>query len=73
MENYQFYSLIFMLAGGFGWLLGKMGNVEGRSTKKFEIIESRLIGIENRLSKMEGAFEERGRCMIRNENNRGAS
>ena len=50
MEFYQFITIIGMLAGGFGWML-----------VKFSGIETRMSSIEQRISHLEGVFEERGR------------
>jgi len=32
MENYQFYTLVCMLAAGFGWIIHRLTDIEKRLT-----------------------------------------
>lgn len=32
MENYQFFTLVGMLAGGFGWIIHRLTSIETRLT-----------------------------------------
>jgi hypothetical protein len=46
MDNYQFITLVIMLAGGFGWLILRMDN-------KFEAVHKDLTEINTRLTVVE--------------------
>lgn len=48
MENYQFYTLIGMLAAGFGWLIHQINGLDKRITA----IEVRLSIVETILAMM---------------------
>jgi len=57
MENYQFWTLIGLLGGGFSWMIGWLRSID----KKINEVDRRLTVVETILSMM-GAplkFEER--------------
>lgn len=48
MENYQFFSLVVMLASGFGWLIHQISALD----KRLAAVETRVAIIETILSMM---------------------
>lgn len=49
MIEYQFWVLVGMLASGFGWLIHQNSK-----------IKDEISAVKDRLSRLEGRFEERG-------------
>ena len=56
MENYQFFTLIAMLAAGFGWLIHQMNGLDARIRN----LENRLSVVETRLSIVETILQMMG-------------
>jgi hypothetical protein len=53
MENIQFWSLVGMLAAGFGWMLVRFEKKFDKVEAKIDHLEGKLSGIENRLTVVE--------------------
>lgn len=56
MVEYQFWTLIAMLATGFGWLIHQNSKIKDEVSS----VKDEVSSVKERLSRLEGRFEERG-------------